>query len=152
MGKHRKVYMIVTNDEYEHPVAMDIVGKQACADFLGIKHRTLYNRLRSGTWYGEYKAIDLGYEEELDDLIPNENAVILSDEERNRKIEYEKRKKHEKCEKNKRINARNDYIKNKEKYKKKSLNYYYDHRQERCEYGKKRRKEMKMMKNTNKYI
>lgn len=36
-----KAYMIVTNDELELPVAMDIFGAKAAADYLGIPEQTL---------------------------------------------------------------------------------------------------------------
>lgn len=36
-----KAYMIVTNDEFELPVKMDIFGAKAAADYLGIPEQTL---------------------------------------------------------------------------------------------------------------
>lgn len=73
-----KTYMIVTNDEYELPVALDLVGAVRVAEYLGIT----VNRVRKCLCCGwshtaKYKAI---VDETVEAMDPAE-----------RKREYEKR-------------------------------------------------------------
>lgn len=151
-GRPRKVYMIVTNDEYEQPVEMDIVGKQACCDYLGITPKILWLRLKSDKWFGRFKAVELGYENEFDDLTPNENAKILSDEERKAKIEHEKRIKSEKLSNERRIKSRTYYLEHIDERRESSRRYYAEHREQCCEYGKKRRRELKRLKKFEEWV
>ena len=53
-----KTYMIVTNDEYELPVRLDIVGAKAAAEDLGMTVQNFRRCLSSGRWskYRRYKA------------------------------------------------------------------------------------------------
>ena len=55
-----KIYDIVTNDEYELPLAYGIIGGQAAADFLGVSITTLWRSSKEQKWHGKYKAIDAG--------------------------------------------------------------------------------------------
>ena len=115
--------MIVTNDEYETPIICDVVGKQAVADFIGVTLTTFYRCLKADKWQGEYKAIDLGYEDEQDEFEPNTSVVAYSESER--KIELAKKRETKKR-------------KNKEKWreigKEKSRQFYEEHREERLQY------------------
>lgn len=45
-----KAYMIVTNDELELPVKMDIFGAKAAADYLGIPEQTFWTCLHRDSW------------------------------------------------------------------------------------------------------
>lgn len=58
-----KLYMIVTNDEYELPVKCDVVGAKAVADYMGISI-TYLRRMMCGSapWSKkmEYKAVPIG--------------------------------------------------------------------------------------------
>lgn len=45
-----KTYMIVTNDEYETPVKMDLVGTKAVAEYLGLSLTRVQHNLSSGSW------------------------------------------------------------------------------------------------------
>jgi hypothetical protein len=52
--------MIVTNDEFELPVKMDIFGAKAAADYLGIPEQTLRTCLHRDSWCRKthrYKAV-----------------------------------------------------------------------------------------------
>lgn len=73
-----KTYMIVTNDEYETPVKMDVVGAKAVAVFLGLSLVRVQHCLSSGKWSkkAKYKAV-------VDD------SVVVDIAERNK--EYGKR-------------------------------------------------------------
>lgn len=145
MPSPRSVYMIVTNDELEHIVEMDVVGNQACADYLGITLKTLWYRLKHGRWYGKYKAVFLGYENEFDDLEQNENVVILSPDERRERIEQQRLKKHIFCIE--RQEKKNDerHLKDKQSgvANERARNYYARHKQEISEREKLRRKQGK---------
>lgn len=54
-----KAYMIVTNDEYEFPVAYDLFGAKAAAEYLGIAVRTFRKCICLNTWSqkAKYKAV-----------------------------------------------------------------------------------------------
>ena len=54
-----KAYMIVTNDELELPVAHDIAGAKAAAEYLGMTVQNFRRCLSSGRWsqYRQYKAV-----------------------------------------------------------------------------------------------
>ena len=54
-----KAYMIVTNNEYEWPVAHDIAGAKAAAEYLGMTVQNFRRCLSSGRWsqYRRYKAV-----------------------------------------------------------------------------------------------
>lgn len=151
-GRPRQVYMIVTNDEYEQPVEMDVVGKQACCDYLGITDKMLWYRLKKDKWYGKYKAVFLGYENEFEDLVPNENVKVISEDERKAKIEHEKRIKSENLSKARRVKMRNDYMIHIDEYRERSRKYYAEHREQRCEYGKRHRLELKRLKKFEEWV
>lgn len=50
-----KAYMIVTNDEYEFPVAHDLFGAKAAAEYLGIEVSTLRKFLAGRPWSKKLK-------------------------------------------------------------------------------------------------
>ena len=54
-----KTYTIVTNDKYEHPVAHDLVGAAAVADYLGLSVNRVRKNLCTGIWNHKqkYKAV-----------------------------------------------------------------------------------------------
>lgn len=54
-----KQYMIVTNDEYEVPVASGIAGARAAAEYLEMTMQNFRRCLSSGRWsrYRRYKAV-----------------------------------------------------------------------------------------------
>jgi len=53
-----KVYMIVTNDEYETPVKCDIIGAKDVADYMGISLSYLRQMLCGAKpWAKKYKVI-----------------------------------------------------------------------------------------------
>ena len=55
-----KAYMIVTNDELELPVKIDIFGAKAAADYLGIPEQTFRTCLHRDSWCRKthrYKAV-----------------------------------------------------------------------------------------------
>ena len=76
------LYNIVTNDEYEFPIACDVRGREAVADFLGIRLTQLYRNLKSDKWRGKYKAVYVGYLSKNDDCIVNTMILPLTAEER----------------------------------------------------------------------
>lgn len=143
----RKVFMIVTNDEYEIPVICDVVGKQAVADYLGIALTTLYKCIKADRWKGEYKAIDLGYDCEQEEFEPNTSVVPLPESERKQKISEMRKKKHELIEKKqkeiRKEQNRERYENNREEVLRQQREYYLKHKQERIAYGKRYRKEIK---------
>lgn len=58
-----KVYMIVTNDEYETPVKCDIIGAKAVAEYMGISLSYLYCMVVGSKPWSiklKYKAICIG--------------------------------------------------------------------------------------------
>lgn len=126
MGK-QKVFMIVTNDKYETPVAMDILGRQAVADFFGITLDMLWRAIKNDKWKGEYKAVDLGFSNEIEDFEPNKDITPLTKEERAKKVAENKQKKHElsiermKASKSDyyRLNRRREIERNKKNYRRK---------------------------------
>ena len=61
-----KMYTIVTNDEYELPVAIDIKGAKSVADYLGISIQSLRHRIMRDRWSGKYKAVVSGVVPEVD--------------------------------------------------------------------------------------
>lgn len=61
-----KMYTIVTNDEYELPVAMNIKGAKAVADYLGMTVQSVRHRLMRDSWKGNFKAIETGTVEPMD--------------------------------------------------------------------------------------
>lgn len=137
MGK-RKVYMIVTNDDYETPIACDIVGAQACADYLGITIKMLWLRFKSDKWDGEYKAIDLGYETEIDEFEPNMNVTAISKEEREERVAQRKQRKHELSVLNEREKQNERYRNNRTRNIDRSKAYYQRHKEERKTYQRNR--------------
>lgn len=143
----RKVFMIVTNDEYETPVICDVVGKQAVADYLGITLTTLYRCIKADKWKGKYKAIDLGYDCEQEEFEPNTSIVPLPESERKQKLSEMRKKKHELNRKKWREigkeQKREYYASHREEELQRIKEYYITHKQERIEYGKKYRKEIK---------
>ena len=53
-----KVYMIVTNDEYEMPVKCDIIGAKAVSEYMGISLSYLRQMLCGAKpWVKRYKAV-----------------------------------------------------------------------------------------------
>lgn len=54
-----KAYMIVTNDEYEFPVAHDLFGAKAAAEYLGMAVSTFRQCICLNTWSkkAKYKAV-----------------------------------------------------------------------------------------------
>ena len=111
MRGHPKIYMIVTNDEHEYPVKLDVIGKKACCDFIGVSLKTFWKNTKSGLWSGKYKAIELGYANEFEEYKPESRI------ERSRRL----------------------YRENTDEYRERSRKYYYNHREERLEYGRKYR-------------
>lgn len=58
---HKNRYLIVTNDEYELPVA-ELIGIRACCEFTGLSETTVYKHMSDDQWskYCKYKVILLG--------------------------------------------------------------------------------------------
>lgn len=54
-----KVYMIVTNDEYETPVYTDVVGAEKVAEILGMKKQAVRRNLCYDKWshLSKFKAV-----------------------------------------------------------------------------------------------
>lgn len=53
-----KVYMIVTNDEYETPVKLDVIGVKKVAEFIGVSENKARLMLcGANKWKTEYKAV-----------------------------------------------------------------------------------------------
>lgn len=139
-----KVYMIVTNDEYEEIVASDIVGQQAAADYVGCTISYMWRHIKSGKWTGKYKIIDMGFIcEQEEDFVPNENVKPLAEEER--KIRNAERKMIERAERKQRRMAENRqyYWNNRETMLERIKQRYKVKREAICAYGKKYRKEIK---------
>lgn len=61
-----KRYMIVTNDDAETTVAIDLVGAKSVADYLGMTVQSVRHRLMRDSWKGRYKAIETGTVEPMD--------------------------------------------------------------------------------------
>lgn len=65
-----KVYMIVTNDQYETPIAFDLVGAKQAAAYLGVSVNRFRKNLCTGIWNHKqkYKAVvdEYGTEAELE--------------------------------------------------------------------------------------
>lgn len=148
----KKVYMIVTNDEYEIPIYCDVVGRKAVADFIGMSETHLWYCIKNDKWIGDYKVIDLGYMDEQDEFIPNENITDVSDEERKRNIQIRREKKHSESVERIRINRKAYEESHAEELREKSRAYYWSHREERCEYGKRRRRMMREKRKRQKMI
>lgn len=57
-----KTYMIVTNVKYELPVAQDLIGAAAVAEYLGLSVNRIRKNLCSGKWNHKqkYKAVAVG--------------------------------------------------------------------------------------------
>lgn len=56
-----KLYSIVTNDEYELPVATDIEGAKAVGVMLGLSENSVRQHLCRGQWgKRKYKACEIG--------------------------------------------------------------------------------------------
>ena len=55
-----KIYDIVTNDEYELPVKLHVVGTQAVGEFIGTSANNIAKRMCRGSWPGKYKAVEIG--------------------------------------------------------------------------------------------
>lgn len=57
-----KLYMIVTNDEYETPVATDLKGAKAVADYLELSVNRVRKNICTGRWCkkAKYKAVVCG--------------------------------------------------------------------------------------------
>lgn len=60
-----KIYDIVTNDEYELPVKLHVVGTQAVGEFIGTSANNIAKRMSRGSWPGKYKAIETGVKRPL---------------------------------------------------------------------------------------
>lgn len=56
----KKIYQIVTNDEYELPVSSEIVGAALVADYLGITVQSVRKKLFKDNWTGKYKVVVIG--------------------------------------------------------------------------------------------
>lgn len=56
-----KKYMIITNDIYELPVAIDIQGTKGVAAFLGMHHCSVRRNLSTNKWDSKkpYRAIEM---------------------------------------------------------------------------------------------
>lgn len=63
-----KTYIVVTNDDYEHPVSDELVGAEAVAEFLGIKVQRLRRCLLDGfPRKSKYKAVVIK-DRQIDDV------------------------------------------------------------------------------------
>ena len=126
--------MIVTNDKYETPVLCDVVGSEKVAAFLGLSYSRFYHNITKDEWkFCKYKAIDLGYEDEQEDFIPNE--IHFSEEEAQKIKNERKAKKHAYCYDRYRQKCRENYKKDREKVLEEKKQYYQDHKEERCKYA-----------------
>lgn len=56
----KKIYMVVTNDQYELPVSGELVGAKSVADFIGLTVGTIRTNLSRDKWRGKYKAVIVG--------------------------------------------------------------------------------------------
>ena len=119
------LYNIVTNDEFEFPIACDVKGKQAVADFLGIKLTQFYRNIKSDKWKGKYKAVHVGYLTKSDQINTNTMILPLSAEER-LIAANERQYKRKAIERQKKIiESREYYQKNREKLLKKAHEKYF---------------------------
>lgn len=93
-----KVYMIVTNDEYETPVKCDIIGAKVVADYMGISP-TYLRRMICGSvpWSKKqkYKAIVIGEADLLKKNKPFYNKIYSMTHDRSEY--YRARYKAKKC-------------------------------------------------------
>ena len=93
-----KVYMIVTNDSYEMPIKIGLVGAQSVADYLGLSVNRARKNLCSGIWNHKqpYKAVvdDIGTIEEIAKrkIIQKRKNFMLDRTEYYKKYRMEKRK------------------------------------------------------------
>lgn len=58
-----KIYMIVTNDDFETPVKCDVIGAQAVADYMGVSLQYLREMLCGAKPWSKkqkYKAVCMG--------------------------------------------------------------------------------------------
>ena len=62
------LYNIVTNDEYELPIACDLVGAKAVGEYLGMKEGYVWKCCCTGKWshLRKKKAVVVGTKEDLD--------------------------------------------------------------------------------------
>lgn len=130
----RKVYMIVTNDEYETPVACDILGTKVVASYLGLSYSRFYYNITHDEWkFCDYKAIDLGFEDEQEDFIPNKISFTAEEAERIRNSRKEK--KHAFCKERYKEKKKKAYKDNRESILEEKKQYYLEHKEERCKYS-----------------
>ena len=128
--------MIVTNDEYETPIVCDIVGKQATADYLGIGMTQFWRCLKADKWIGEYKAVDLGYEDEQEEFEGNKDVKPLSEIEREKVRAERRRKKHLQSVQRTKESQRQYMITHKEEINERMKRYYQEHKEERKAYSR----------------
>ena len=55
----KKIYLIVTNDEYELPVT-ELVGARAVAEWLGMSVNAVRHRIMRNQFSGAYRAYPIG--------------------------------------------------------------------------------------------
>lgn len=118
------LYNIVTNDEFEFPIACDVKGKQAVADFLGIKLTQFYRNIKSDKWKGKYKAVYVGYLTKSDHISTNTMILPLSAVERLIAANERQYKRKAIARQKKIIESREYYQKNREKLLKKAHEKY----------------------------
>lgn len=115
-----KMYNIVTNDIYELPVACDIKGAQAAADYLGISKSNLWRCMKADKWPGKYKAVYIG---DFDKTVEvNKNIIPLTKEERSERF----RRKREGNPRDKMLAyKRKYYAEHREQLRREALDRYY---------------------------
>lgn len=61
------LYNIVTNDEYEIPIACDLVGARAAGEWLGLKEEYVWKCTCTGRWshLRKEKAVIVGTKEDI---------------------------------------------------------------------------------------
>ena len=106
------LYNIVTNDAYEIPIACDIKGRRAVADFLQMGLTQLYRNMKSDRWNGKYKAVFIGICPMDEDFVPNANILPLSDEERLEMANTNRQARIEKARRKKVLESREYYRQN----------------------------------------
>lgn len=89
------IYMIVTNDQYETPVAIDIVGLDALAEYMNYSKSSVCRCFKLGWGNRKYKAIITGQAKNLSKEEVKRRGKIANDRWRRnhpeKVIEYNRR-------------------------------------------------------------
>lgn len=82
-----KIYNIVTNDEYEIPLAVGVIGAKAVSDFTGLSVESIRKKIFRRSWgRSKYKAVEVGLVEN------NQEAYMIKYNLTHDRTEYFKRR------------------------------------------------------------